>query len=176
MSLALPRAGWSLPDWTLLAVGVPISAALAGAMWVAEHLQSDETLHEVALFAHLASLVVGFGAVLTIDWVGLLWILQLRSLSDVLDTAGNAQAPIWIGLTGLIVSGVLLDPDLGRELTQVKLGLVLLVTWNGLLAGFLHRKLTAREPGRLLLAISGLSAIVSQGGWWGAMLIGFLNH
>jgi hypothetical protein len=55
----------------------------------------------------------------------------------------------------------------------------LAITWNGLLAGFLHRRLGGRlqqRAGRLLVAVSAVSAAISQAGWWGAMAIGFLNH
>jgi len=177
VSAALPHQ--PLPGWSVLGLGLVLSTGLAGAVWVADHLNPDGVLHEAALFAHLASLVVGFGSVLAIDWVGLLWVLGRRGLADVLGIARNVQVPIWLGLAGLVLSGVLLEPDVSRTLTQVKLALVLTVTWNGLLAGFLHRKLsatgTAAAP-RLLLATAALSAMVSQAGWWGAMVIGFVNH
>ena len=172
-----------LPAWSLLAVGVLVSGGLGGALWVAEHLHPDETLCEIALFGHLASLVVGFGAVLSIDWVGLQWVVGRRTIVDVVATAGHVQTPIWVGLAGLTVSGMLVEPDVTRQLTQIKLGLVLLVTWNGLVATLLHRRLSAgalhaggRSPGRLLLTAALLSAGVSQAGWWGAMVIGFVNH
>jgi hypothetical protein len=174
--LALPKSEQSLPAWSPLVFGVPLSLALAGTVWVAHHLESDPTLREVALFAHLASLVVGFGAVLTIDWVGLLWALRLRTLNEVLDTARNVQVPIWVGLMGLVLSGTLLEPDITRQLTQIKLGLVLIVTWNGLVASTLHRRLLSGSPTRLTLGIAGASALISQSGWWGAMAIGFVNH
>ena len=99
-------------------------------------MNPDETLCEIALFGHLASLTA---------------------------------------------SGMLLEPDVTRQLTQVKLGLVLLVTWNGLVATLLHRRLAetgtrSSGPGHLLLAGAFLSAGVSHAGWWGAMVIGLVNH
>jgi hypothetical protein len=168
-----------LGDWVYVVLaGVLLSAGLAAAVWVADHLHADETLHEVALFAHLASLVLGFGSVLAIDSVALQWALRRRQLTDVLDVAGHVQVPIWVGLAGLVVSGMVLEPDIDATLTQTKLALVLTVTWNGLIAAVLHRRLKSREgqPGRLLLLVSAMSAGVSQAGWWGAMVIGFVNH
>jgi hypothetical protein len=69
----------------------------------------------------------------------------------------------------------LLEPDITSPLTQAKLGLVLLIGWNGLLATWLHARLS-RDPGRLRLrCICAATASVSQLGWWGAMVIGFLH-
>lgn len=180
MTTALvPRRQHLFPTWSLLGVGIVLSAGLAGAVFVADHVNPDDTLHEVALFGHLACLVLGFGAVLAVDWVGLLWLLGHRTLPEVLETAGNVQVPIWIGLAGLLVSGVLLEPDLTGPWTRLKLVLVLVVIWNGLLAGALHRALSARAGNgtpRLLIGMAALSTLVSQAGWWGSMTIGFLNH
>lgn len=155
-----------------------MSGALGAAIWIADHLHPDEILCEAALFMHLASMVLGFGAVLAVDWVGLQWVLGRRSMSEVVCTADHVQAPIWTGLVGLVLSGILLEPDATNRLTQVKLGLVLMVTWNGLLASRLHRRFVRAidRPPRLLVAVAAVSAAVSQAGWWGAMLIGFLNH
>jgi hypothetical protein len=174
----LQRTGPQLPGWSFLGVAVLMSGGLAAAIWVADHLHPDEVLCEAALFAHLASMVLGFGAVLAIDWVGLQWVLGLRPITDVVSTAGQVHAPIWIGLVGLVLSGILLGPDASNKLTQVKLGLVLLVTWNGLVATLLHRRFSraGEPPPRLLLLLAALSAAISQAGWWGAMVIGFVNH
>ena len=32
------------------------------------------------------------------------------------------------------------------------------------------------RPSRFLLLLAAVSAAVSQAGWWGAMVIGFINH
>jgi hypothetical protein len=162
-----------------VAAALASSGALGAAVWTAGHLNPDPSLREAALFVHLVGLVVGFGAVLAVDWVGLLWMLRRRRLADVVDTAGHVNAAIWLGLVALVLSGVVLGPDHTARLTQVKLGLVLAITWNGLFAHVLHRRLAAPasgRPSRLLLAGAGLSTTVSQTGWWGAMAIGFLNH
>jgi hypothetical protein len=86
--------------------------------------------------------------------------------------------PIWLGLAGLVVTGLFLHPDLASSLTRIKLALVLVITLNGLHAHWLGQRLeqyrNAEAPRRLLIR-SGTVATVSQLGWWGASLIGFLN-
>lgn len=164
-----------IPGWVpLVVVGAGIAVAGALCLWTAAHVHPDRVLHDTALFVHLASLVVGFGAVLSVDWVALLWVLRRRTLTDVLTTAGNVHVPIWAGYAGLVLSGVLLEPDLGSQVTQVKLALVLLIGWNGLVAMWLHHLLQG-EVRRLVILVSVVSATVSQVGWWGAMVIGFAN-
>lgn len=166
-----------LPRWTPVAGGAAMTLVLAGALWASGHLDSDPVLHDVALFGHLASLVLGFGAVLAVDWVGLLWVLGRRDLSDVLRTAADAHLPIWVGYAGLVATGVLLEPDLDSVATRAKLVLVLAVGWNGVAATTLRAPLAAAPLGRsrALLVRSLVSVAVSQVGWWGAMAVGFLN-
>ena len=173
-----PVPAWLAPALTTAGV----AAGVAAVSWAAGHVHPDPTLHQVALFAHLASLTVGFGAVLAVDWVALLWLLQRRRLADVLAAAGNAHAPAWIGYAGLTLSGMLLRPDLSDPLTQAKVALVVLIGWNGVVAALIQRGLARLTTGgtsgamsqRRLLACA-CSGAVSQLGWWGAMLIGFLN-
>ncbi|MCC3778534.1 hypothetical protein [Streptomyces sp. UNOB3_S3] len=183
----------------LVARSVLVSAAAAGvcavwaaAVWAAVHLRADPLLHDVALFVHLACLIVGFGAVLTVDWLGLLWLLGKRPLTEVLRAADAVHPPIWLGLAGLVGSGMLLHPDPGALLARVKLGLVLVVALNGLHAWTLQPRLTALSSGalspspspspspsrgsrRALVARCAAGVLVSQLGWWGATAIGFLN-
>ena len=166
------------PIWALVALGVLSSAALAGACWVADHVHADPALQTVARFLHLAALVVGLGSVLAVDWFALTWMLGRRRLSEVLHTACALQVPIWLGLAGLVVTGLFLRPNLASPLTLLKLGLVLAITLNGLYAHWLGQRLRqcadVRVPRHLLL-LSAMAATVSQLGWWGASLIGFLN-
>lgn len=166
------------PLWVLVAAGVLCSAVLAAACWMSGHVHADATLQTVARFLHVAALVVGLGAVLAVDWFALLWLLGRRRLADILNTACTLQAPIWIGLAGLVATGMFLRPDLTSTPTLVKLGLVLAITINGLyahrLGQHLDRYRDERVP-RTLLVQSGVATTVSQLGWWGASLIGFLN-
>jgi di/tricarboxylate transporter len=85
-------------------------------------------VREVALFAHLIALVVGFGAVVVVDWYALQWLASRRTLDEVLALAGAVTPLIWGGLTGLVTTGALLSPDTGSRLTLVKMGFVLAVT------------------------------------------------
>ncbi|GAA5611421.1 hypothetical protein CP981_18765 [Streptomyces platensis] len=186
--VGVPR--WAAPDdaavrekpptplWALAALAVLSTAALAAACWVAGHLHADPPLQMAARFLHLVALVVGLGSVLAVDWFALLWMLGRRPLPDVLRTACTLQVPIWLGLSGLVVTGLFLRPDLASPLTLLKLGLVLTITLNGLYAHRLAQRLahcvTASVP-RALRLQSGTAATVSQLGWWGATLIGYLN-
>ena len=166
------------PVWQLAALGMASSAFIAGACWTAGHVHADATLQTAARFLHIAALIVGLGSVLAVDWFAVLWLLGRRRLSDILNTACTLQVPIWLGLAGLVVTGLFLRPNLESPLTLLKLGLVLTVTVNGLYAHWLGQRLEPyreTKPPRRLLVQSGLAASVSQTGWWGATLIGFLN-
>ncbi|MET9617102.1 hypothetical protein [Kitasatospora indigofera] len=147
-------------------------------VWVSAHVRADPTLHTVALFGHLAALVVGFGAVLVIDYLGLLWLLGRRSLRQVLTSTDSLHLPVWTGLAGLMFTGLFLHPDLSSPLTCVKLVAVLVIALNGLFAGTVQQRLAAlggRRPPRRLLLTSAAAAGVSQLGWWLAVVVGFLN-
>ncbi|MGW8359366.1 hypothetical protein ACWGK1_02155 [Streptomyces wedmorensis] len=165
---------------TLLTIGATAGVVMvwAGCTWMSFHLHADPPLHRVALFAHLASLILGFGAVLVIDYYGLLWLLGRRSLPDTLKGAAPLHVPVWLGVGGLVLTGTLLHPDPNAPLTQVKLLLVLVIALNGVHATALHQRLTdlgRRRPTTGLLMRGGASAVVSQISWWGAVVIGFLN-
>lgn len=177
-TLQVERATGRLPAWAPVGCAGLMTVAIGCCLWVSAHIDADRTVHAAALFAHLASLVLGFGAVLSVDWVALLWLLRLRDLADLLRAARNAHLPIWLGYAGLVTSGILLEPDLSSTATRVKLALVLLIGWNGVVATVLQAPLSISpggSPTRRLLLISGTTAAVSQLGWWGAMAIGFAN-
>jgi hypothetical protein len=165
--------------WTVSAAALAACLGLAGCTWVSLHLRTDAALHTAALFVHLASLVLGFGAVLVADYYALLWLTGRCTLPDTLTAATRLHLLIWTGLAGLVASGVMLHPDLGSTLTRVKLGLVLALTLNGLQAGLLNRRMSGHPAGSplgpRLLARGAATALVSQLCWWGAVLIGFLN-
>ncbi|MCA1677009.1 MAG: hypothetical protein LC799_34135, partial [Actinobacteria bacterium] len=149
-----------------------------GAVWAATHLHADPVLLTGALFVHLIALIISFGAVLAVDWFALLWLLGRQSLVDLSKVSAAAHLPIWLGLLGLVLSGALLRPDLSQPLTWLKLVLVLLVTLNGLHAYAIGERLAQFQAGtvpRWLLRRAVGAASVSQLGWWGATVIGFLN-
>lgn len=155
-------------------------AVLAGwsaALWVSAHVETDPVLHQVALFAHLACLIAGLGAVLTIDYVAAQWLLGRRRLADLLLVSATTPPLVWAGLVGLMTTGALLGPDLDNPATRAKLALVLLLALNGVQAAVVQRRLeTAGDsPARSLLFRASATAVVSQVGWWGATLVGFLT-
>ncbi|MEW1633734.1 hypothetical protein AB0469_06655 [Streptomyces sp. NPDC093801] len=163
--------------WTVAAGALCALVVLAAGLWCSLHLQADAAMHSAALFAHLASLVLGFGAVLSADYYGVLWATGRCTLDEVVAATARLHVPIWAGLGGLVVSGLMLHPDIHSPLTLTKLGLVAALTVNGLQAGLLGRRLGSveGEAGRGLLLWGGVTALVSQACWWGAVVIGFLN-
>jgi hypothetical protein len=164
------------PPSSLLAVGLVIGWTIM--FFAVPHLPTAAGIRPIALFVHLASLVFGFGAVLSLDWFGLMWMLGRQDLITLVRAAQVAHAPIWLGLAGLTLSGVLLSPDTSAPLTVVKLLAVLIVALNGLCATKVQDRLLALDgqapPRRLLLTAVGV-ATVSQAGWWLATAVGFLN-
>ncbi|MBZ4318425.1 hypothetical protein [Streptomyces huiliensis] len=165
--------------WTVAATGLAVCAAWSAAVWISAHLRADASLHSAALFAHLATLVLGFGAVLVADYYGLLWLTGRMALTEALDGAARLHTPIWAGLTGLVGSGMLLHPDTSSTLTRVKLVMVLVLSLNGLQAGLLNRRAAglrpSEQPSRRFLAWGAGTALVSQLCWWGAVIVGFRN-
>jgi hypothetical protein len=159
------------------------SAAAITTVWIAvtltaPHVRVSTPVLDVALFVHLAGVVLGFGAVLTVDWFGLLWALRLKPLTSLLQVAGGVDVLIWLGLATLMGSGLLLHPDTSVVRVQVKLVAVLVVAVNGLLAGRLHRRMSgvpADQPSTRLLVAGGVLTLISQAGWWTATFIGFLS-
>ena len=167
-----------LLSWVPAVLGLAAGAVLGSVVWAAAHLQVDPALRTGALFVHLSSLIISFGAVLAVDWFALLWLLGRQSLVDLTKVSAAAHLPIWLGLLGLVLSGALLRPDLSQPLTWLKMVLVLLVTLNGLRAYAIGEQLTRFQAGTVpywLLRRAMGAAAVSQLGWWGATVIGFLN-
>lgn len=159
-----------------------ILVALLTAVAVSRVVPPDYVLRPAVVALHVLALVVSFGAVLVIDWHGLLWLAGRRGLSESTRLAAGAGPLIWGGLAGLIVSGALLHPNLSSPLTVTKLVLVLAVAWNGAAMSALRRRMARlpayakprdlpRRDWRIMMA----ATTVSQLGWWGAILIGFVN-
>lgn len=141
----------------------------------------------IALFAHIVSFIVGFGAVIVIDTFGSLWLMKRVKLSGVTYVANVTQRLIWIGWAGLVISGsVLLWYKLavfgGRmdSLTWIKLFAVALLGLNGL---YLHITKKGIESvgdddavSSLVKFRIALASTISQAGWWTALIIGFLHR
>lgn len=164
-----------LPNWApLVTLAAIILTAAPVVLWACQVMHLARQVQEVALFVHLGALILGFGGVLSVDWVGALYILGRRSFLEVVRAADNAAVPIWAGYAGLVLSGLFLEPNLNSPVTIVKLALVLVIGLNGVVALAVQRALT-READMRWMAIGGSAAVISQLGWWGATVVGFIN-
>jgi hypothetical protein len=179
--LGCPSSGSVLIDARLIA-GVAVIAAstvLAAGLWISLHVQIDPVVRMAVLFGHLSSLIVGLGAVLVTDYHAMLWVARRCSLREVGANAERLHLLIWLGLMGLVLSGLLLKPNLNSTITIIKLALVLVLTINGLQVRFLSRRIAAAPQGRmsgLEVAWGAASGLLSQICWWGAAFIGFWNE
>ena len=154
-----------------------VSLAIVGLVLLSTLINPPHWLQVVALFVHLISLVVGFGSVLAVDWYGLLSLSHRVTIGDVLLTAERMTPLIWIGLTGLTISGVVLKPDLSSWLIVVKLCCVLGVGIVGVLALSTSRLMERQmpTPARSVVRRGMVLAGASQTFWWTAVIIGFLT-
>ena len=168
----VPR-GWST---LILALAAPLLVlTVAGIAWLNwDDLQQARGL---LLFAHLGFLILGLGAVLTVDYTAARGLLLRRSVLEAVRLAGRLDVPIWLGYAGLVGTGILLAPDWTDPVTQVKLALVLAAGLNGGYVLHLRRQLIRcpGDPPTWLVIRGALSATISQSAWWGSVLIGFLH-
>jgi hypothetical protein len=164
----------TLAELRLLALVV---VAVLGLIALSTQVQVPVWVHPIALFVHLAALVVGLGSVLAVDWYGLLFFARRLPMRAVLVQADRMSPLIWLGLVGLVVSGTFLHPELGSSLTVIKLAAVLLISIVGVLTLATKRQMMRQAfalPRGLLLRGMILAA-ASQSLWWTAVVIGFLN-
>lgn len=160
--------------WVFATTAAGLCLALGAAIVLSAHVHAGPALREAALFGHLSSLVVGFGAVLIADYFVLVWLLGRATFAETVAAIDRLHLPIWAGLVGLVISGTLLAPDLAAWPTRVKLGLVLVLTVNGLQAMVLGHRMTGLDrPTPRLLARGVATTTISQVCWWGAVWIGF---
>jgi hypothetical protein len=159
---------------------------VAAWLWLVGMVAAVQVAHPVvravALFVHLVSLALGFGAVLVTDAYGVLWLLGRRTAAEVVRLALSTHTLALIGFGGLVVSGAVLAPDLGSVLGKVKLLLVLAITLNALNA---HRFLgRLRQVGPDVsgddiawsdVTRGAMTAALSQLAWWATIGIGFLT-
>jgi hypothetical protein len=152
-------------------------AALGVVIWMSTRLHVDPDLQNIALFAHLIFLVLGLGAVLAADYFIVLWLVGRAILADVVRGASWLHLPIWVGVIGLVFSGMLLEPNIATAMTRAKLVFVAVLILNGLQATILDRRMEA-STGSLsvrLLIWSAATTALSQVCWWGSVWIGFWN-
>jgi hypothetical protein len=158
-----------------LLVAVPLLIVVV--MLTSTQIQAPPWMRSIALFGHLAALVVGLGSVLAVDYFGLLWMLRKIRLQTMLLQAHRLGPMIWCGLIGLVATGALLRPHLTTPLIMVKMVSVIGVSVVGILALATKRAMmrsATRVPQRLLLRGLVLTA-ASQAFWWTAVLVGFLT-
>ncbi|WP_200902501.1 hypothetical protein [Protofrankia coriariae] len=114
---------------------------------------------------------------LVADYLIAVWLVGRSTFAEAVAGIDRLHLLIWTGLIGLMGSGTLLEPDLATVTARVKLGLVLVLTLNGLQAMLLSKRMKAAAGvlNMRLLAWGAITTIVSQGCWWGAMWIGFIT-
>lgn len=172
---------WSqrIPDPVRYIVVVVVWAAVLG---VSHLVPGDYPGRRVVLLGHLLGIVIGFGAVMVVDWHGLLWLMGLRGPREVGRVSDTVSPLIWFGVAVLLATGCGLRPALGTPATWAKMIAVLMLCFNGVAAGTTRavlgqlpevltlRSVPARERWR---AVAG--ALVSQGCWMTAVVIGFAH-
>lgn len=156
--------------------------AWLGSIGLGAALSPPPVIHLVALALHLASVIVGLGAALMVEYQGILWTTGRQGVRDLEHVERFTSPVVWLGILGLLASGALLEPDLAHPLTAIKLAAVLVVACNGVGVTRLTREL-ARVPAsapfrslplRLRMWCMG-SAATSQLAWWTAVIVGMLN-
>lgn len=136
----------------------------------------------VALFFHLSGLILGFGAVMVTDLYGLLWIRDRVRFPQVVRVSGVTEGFIWAGWGIMVMAGIplILLKGVVDSLMIIKLFFVVVIGLNGIPLHLLHKRVRGYEEGedvptitmfRLMLCLG-----ISQLGWWGAVLIGFLHR
>jgi len=168
-----PHGSW----WVFIVSACAACGVLGAAVWMSTRLHPDPTMRNIALFVHLACLVLGFGAVLAADYFIVLWLARRATLAEAVHVTTRLHWPIWAGLLGLVISGTLLGPSLSAAMTQVKLVFVAVLILNGLQAAILSRRVKASTGtmGIRLLTWGAMTATLSQVCWWGSAWIGFWN-
>lgn len=141
----------------------------------------DTPIFYLFLFVHLISLIVGFGSVLVTDFFGLLWLRRKIDLQLMVKISGHTKQLVWLGWGGLVASGIGLITLKGYldNLTELKLFFVVMVGVNGIFMHKIHAILGGLNGAviskQLKFRIAVTSAI-SQIGWWGAIMIGFVHR
>ncbi|MFE4544797.1 hypothetical protein [Arthrobacter sp. NPDC056727] len=166
----------------LFLLGLLCTAGWAGSLLVGNFVDCGPELHRIGLAVHILALVLSFGTILVVDWLGLLWLMGKVQMHESPKLEAASKPLIWGGLALLLASGALIQPDLTNPVTVIKLVCVLGLMLNGLSIGpAMHRmfalpaetrfsELGRRLRNRLLIALS-----ISQACWWTAVLIGLVN-
>jgi hypothetical protein len=158
-------------------LAIVVSLLILAAVVASSRISAPPFVQSIALFGHLVSLVVGLGSVLGVDYCGLLWFLGRLPLEAMLRHAHRMSPLIWLGLSGLVLTGSLMQPQLSAPLTLIKMLCVLAVGVVGVLALSTKRTMVRAMPtvSPSLLHRGLVLAAMSQALWWSAVLIGFWN-
>jgi hypothetical protein len=158
------------------------AAAWAGSLAVGHTCTFDASMHRLALSGHVLAMVLAFGSVIVVDWVGFLWLMGKRGLHDTSKLESAAAPLIWAGLAGLLVTGALIHPDITSPAIQLKMCCVLGLMLNGISLVPVMRKLHLLPEGTMFRQVAGnlrarllLALVLSQLFWWTAIVIGFAN-
>jgi hypothetical protein len=176
LARTVKRRGLATPSETRL-LGAVILGIVA-LIFLSTLINPPHWLQVAALFGHLIFLVIGFGSVLAVDWYGLLSLFGWTTIGDVLLVAHRMTPMIWIGLTGLTITGAFLQPELSSWWVVVKLCCVVGVGIVGVLALSTTRTLTRQmpTPARPMVERGMVLAGASQMCWWTAVIIGFITN
>lgn len=142
----------------------------------------DTPVFYAVLFVHLSGLVLGFGAVMVTDLYGVLWLAGRRPYRQIITVSSVTRKFVWLGWSTMVATGIPLILIKGEidNLMWIKLFFVALIGVNGLALDHVQKRAADFHPGDALssrfLVWSALSLLVSQIGWWGAVLIGFLHR
>ena len=173
----LSRPGILLPVLSLAA-----SAAWCTSLAVGHIHTFDDGIHRLALSAHVLAMVLAFGSVIVVDWVGFLWLIGKRGLHDTSRLESAAAPLIWTGLAGLLLTGAFIHPDITSAATQLKMCCVLGLMLNGISLVPVMRRLHLLPEGTMFRQVSGnlrarllVALVLSQAFWWTAIIVGFAN-
>lgn len=142
----------------------------------------ESTEFFILLFFHLSFLILAFGSVLVTDLYGILWIFDRLRFKRIVRLSGVTEKFIMTGWIGMVVTGIPMIIMKGEvdNLMMIKIALVALVGLNGYPLHLLQKKMKEFKEDSVVPAIHifrlSLSLTVSQVGWWGAILIGFLHR
>lgn len=167
------------PWWAYLA----LTALVAVTATLSTLIHAPAPVYRAGVIVHLLSLVLGFGAILLIDWHGLLWAAGRRGIHEVQRVAQAAGPLIWTSVGGLLASGIVLRPDLHAPLVWLKMSAVLIICLNGLAAGGLAHRLATLSPLQTPPTLpAGLrrrlfvTGVASHLAWWTAIAIGLITN
>lgn len=142
----------------------------------------ESTEFFILLFFHLSFLILAFGSVLVTDLYGLLWMFDRVRFNQIVKVSGVTEKFIMTGWIGMVVTGIPMIIMKGEvdNLMMIKIALVALIGLNGYPLHLLQKKMKKYKKDSVVPAIHifrlSLSLTLSQVGWWGAVLIGFLHR